>query len=246
MSQKIREREPGMVVRPNWMHELAGVAQRGADRLSAQPHRFTRALLRHAPPPRTRLEEIIFLGLLFESALEGFGDRPAFASHAVRRALRKLLPRPSRQERDLLTKVERVAQHLIDTHARPVNVPALARREGLHQSTLRRAFLDRFGMAPREFQTRVRICRAIHLFAVETTDILAVARSVGYRSEKNFYRAVRRVTGLTPARLREARWPCRWDACSRLKARDGWGACLVQRPSARKAPPQVTGRADVP
>lgn len=180
---KIRGLEPVMRIRPNWMRDVLAIAQRGVGCLltNQQPHRTTRALLARAPPPVTRLEELALYGLLLETAVGGFGCTPESARHAVRRALRQLLPRTLREEREESAKIERAAQSIIDEYAAPLDTPALARRESLHAATFRRLFLVRFGVSPRDFQTQIRICRAIHLFAEETSDILAVARSVGYQ-----------------------------------------------------------------
>jgi AraC-like DNA-binding protein len=213
-----------------------GVTQNvaGLGALHQQPHQATRALLRKAPLPTTRLEELALFGLLFETAVGGFGRTHDGALRIARVALRRLLPRPAPTERHTAAQIDRAAQFIIDRHARPLNVPALARRAALHETTLRRLFLARFGVSPRLFQMRIRVCRAIHLFAKDTGTVLAVAKAVGYDSEKNFYRAVRRVTGLTPAELREARWSCRWPSCSRLTSReiDSPRACRVQRGAA--------------
>lgn len=220
------------MLREDWMHEVANLAQCAAASIltDPQPYRAARALLARAPLPVTRLEEIILYGLLFEAAVGGPAGTSAVIRTKARRGLRRLLPRIPRDERDAAARVVRVARTIIDEHARRLNVVALARSEGLHEVTLRRLFRARYGVSPREFQTRIRICRAIHLFADVTPDILAVARSVGYGSEKNFYRAVRKVTGLTPARLREANWSCRWDSCSRLyESARASAVCSVQR-----------------
>ncbi len=67
--------------------------------------------------------------------------------------------------------------------------------------------------------------------------MLAVARSIGYRSEKNFYRAVSKFTGLTPAELRDAKLPCGPATCGRLiGGRDGAATpwCAVHRLPARR------------
>ncbi len=84
-------------------------------------------------------------------------------------------------------------------------------------------------MSIREYHARVRVCAPVRQFAAGTRDVLAVARSVGYRSEKNFYRTVAKCTGMTPAELRDAAPPCAPAACARLMRarRQPW--CEVHR-----------------
>ena len=57
-------------------------------------------------------------------------------------------------------------------------------------------------MSMRDFHTRCRVAEAIRIFAAGENKTAAVARSVGYRSEKNFYRALRDVTGKKPKDLK--------------------------------------------
>ncbi len=59
------------MVREDWMHKVANLAQCvvGCVLADPQPHRAARALLAKAPPPVTRLEEILLYGLLFEAAV---------------------------------------------------------------------------------------------------------------------------------------------------------------------------------
>ena len=84
----------------------------------------------------------------------------------------------------------------------PIDVAEVARTVGCDQTRLRRAFRDRFGMSMRDFHTRGRIADAISLFVGGETKTAAVARSGGYRSAKNFYRALRDVTGKRPTGLK--------------------------------------------
>lgn len=219
------------------------------------PHSAIRELLAKVPPPATRLEELVLHGFVFETAVGGLGATRGSARHAARRAVRKLLPRTSALRRKQAAQLDRVARAIVKGHAAPLDIRALARSEAMHETTLRRLFAVQFGVSPRVFCTRVRVCRAIHLFREETRDVMAVARLVGYRSDKNFYRAVRDVTGLTPAELRAARWSCRWPVCSQIDTRKPGSprACQAQRfwDGGRTSPPRASatvqsGDAEVP
>lgn len=53
----------------------------------------------------------------------------------------------------------------------------------------------------RQFHITIRVLEAMKMFAAGDRKLTAVARAVGYKSDKNFYRAVRAVTGRTPSEL---------------------------------------------
>lgn len=97
---KIRGLDPVMRVRRDWVRTVMSATQHaiGFASLDQQPHRATRALLSKAPPPKTRLEELVLFGLLFETAVGGFGKTRDSARRAARIALRRLLPRTRREE----------------------------------------------------------------------------------------------------------------------------------------------------
>jgi AraC-like DNA-binding protein len=101
-----------------------------------------------------------------------------------------------------------------------------------------RVFAAVSGMSIREYHARARVCAAVRQFATGTHDVLAVARCVGYRSEKNFYRAVSKFTGLTPAELRDAKLPCAPATCGRLMGPSRHGVltpwCAIHRLQPRK------------
>ncbi|MGH9311937.1 MAG: helix-turn-helix domain-containing protein [Vicinamibacterales bacterium] len=84
------------------------------------------------------------------------------------------------------------------------NVTALAREVGLHPVALRREFKTHFGMSPRRYHVRARVARALQLLADERLTTRMVAAEIGYRSAKNFYRAIQGVTGRRLAELRQA------------------------------------------
>jgi AraC-like DNA-binding protein len=54
-----------------------------------------------------------------------------------------------------------------------------------------------------EYQRRVRMLRAIEQIAANQSNIESVARDVGYRSKKNFYRSFRKLVGFTPTEFRQ-------------------------------------------
>lgn len=83
----------------------------------------------------------------------------------------------------------------------PLDLTRVALQVGCSATTLRWLFRTTFGMSMRDYHTRVRIRQALRLMIAGRQSVVDLAWAVGYRGEKNFYRAVRDLTGTTPARL---------------------------------------------
>ena len=79
------------------------------------------------------------------------------------------------------------------------SVEGLATRLGVRPSRLRRQFRQEFGCSVREFQQYLRVREA--LVRVCEDKIEAVALLVGYRSKK-FFKAFKRLVGMTPSQFR--------------------------------------------
>lgn len=80
------------------------------------------------------------------------------------------------------------------------DVADLARRLYASTSTLQRAFHCAFAISIRDYQRVLRVLMALE--HVPTDKVDAVAIEVGCKSRKNFCRALRRITGLTPSGFR--------------------------------------------
>jgi len=78
----------------------------------------------------------------------------------------------------------------------------LAISSGAPQGRLSRQFKKVFGVSAAVYVHLVRISQAVPLFRT-SAKVEAIARDVGYRSKKDFYAALERWVGLTPAELRE-------------------------------------------
>lgn len=98
--------------------------------------------------------------------------------------------------------IDQAAIHIIDHCTSPFGAAPLARTLNVDETTLRREFKRRFRVTLREYHLRSRVAAALRLLADGERKITAIARSVGYKGEKNFFQAVRRFTGTTPGRLR--------------------------------------------
>lgn len=84
----------------------------------------------------------------------------------------------------------------------PVDLQALTEEFGVSERGVREAFRRAYGMPPRTYKRRTKVLCAIELLRKESWDNETVARELGFRSPKNFYRALRLDTGLTPRQIR--------------------------------------------
>jgi AraC-like DNA-binding protein len=92
------------------------------------------------------------------------------------------------------------ARRLRETYVRVVSLPALARECRTTPVRLAREFRREFGMTIPQYRSTLRLIEA--LGRVRDEKVEAVALCVGYRSTKNFYRAFRELTGMTPTDFR--------------------------------------------
>lgn len=74
-------------------------------------------------------------------------------------------------------------------------------REGIHPGSLSRGFRQQFGIAPAEFRSIARTRKAIrHLARLHLSEAAAAS---GFADQSHMSRALKRVTGLSPLRLKE-------------------------------------------
>jgi AraC-like DNA-binding protein len=127
-------------------------------------------------------------------------DKVAAATGFVARLDRELVP--AREVDAAVTpKVERVARY-IDTHfADPLPLQDLCEHAQLSGSHLIRAFRQRFGVAPHEYQINRRIQYARARLR-EGAAIAQVALDVGFADQAHFQRVFKRLTAATPGQYR--------------------------------------------
>ena len=92
-------------------------------------------------------------------------------------------------------------RQLRQRYARSSPLPALARECRTTPVRLARDFKRQFGMSIPQYQRTLRLVEALDRVRLEKVE--AVALGVGYRTTKNFYRAFRRLTGMTPTGFRQ-------------------------------------------
>ena len=191
-------------VRAEWLYETARVSQQILCEARAGGHAPADIVnaLEVLPVPATPLERLVRQGMIFEVLLGRVDDRASSHHERAVNVLRRVLETSARPSPLLEPPESRAAALIHERSMHGFDVAEIARTVGCEQTRLRRAFRNRFGMSMRDFHTRCRIADAITLFVSGDRKPAAVARSVGYRSEKNFYRALRDVTGKRPTELK--------------------------------------------
>jgi transcriptional regulator GlxA family with amidase domain len=94
----------------------------------------------------------------------------------------------------------------------PIAIPALAARVNLSPSRFRQLFRDELGLAPAQYQQRLRLRRARLLIERTFLTVKEVMVLVGYSDPSHFSRDFRRLHGVAPSALREPGVPASMQA----------------------------------
>ena len=143
---------------------------------------------------------------LMESAIASAPVSPARTRADIwgvllRLADRSRMPPADRPAREHL----RAALSYIESRLpEPVSVPEVAAAAGISPGHLARIFSAEVGESVVGYIRRRRIDHARRLLASSTMSIGAIAASVGFEDLQAFNKACRRVTGLSPRRLRDS------------------------------------------
>ncbi|MCC7491929.1 MAG: helix-turn-helix domain-containing protein [Fimbriimonadaceae bacterium] len=86
--------------------------------------------------------------------------------------------------------------------ARPLRLPAVARRLRMSYTSFRRAFTARVGIPPAEYRRRCRVERAMQLLLADETPLKQIAARLGYPDAAAFTTQFRQVAGVTPSAFR--------------------------------------------
>jgi AraC-like DNA-binding protein len=203
-------------IREAWLLEVTAVAQRILAAGTLSRIDAVRAVIAAVPRPRTRVEELVLAGLVIEMTL----GEPRRTRSDLNHYADKLGALVAAEPWNVLAR--RLALQIAARCREPLDVRRLARDVGVDETTLRKEFRQAFGVSPREYHIRARVAVALDLLATGDLKIGSIARQVGYLDEKNFFGAVRRFTGRTPAELRKLP----------LGVRQSMAAALIARPDA--------------
>jgi methylphosphotriester-DNA--protein-cysteine methyltransferase len=190
-----------------------------------QVPRFAERLTDRLPEPDNRAEDLLLQRMLVEVAdkVERHMHRWSHAggeSRFAREHLDHFWSSPHRPSKRVFaewatalasafadtyppSQAEQAASAIREHSTRTWRVTELAALVGISPAQLRRAFFREHRMRLPEYQRRVRMLRAIEQIAANQSNIESVARDVGYRSKKNFYRSFRKLVGFTPTEFRQ-------------------------------------------
>ncbi len=220
------------IVRPSWSFDLALVCQRFAGGvLDPEPEELIRAietLGKSLPEPVTQLERVVLRDRLRSAtdnaARQFHAQFHRLVSHECHEANRPVYQSLAWEDFDpsphelLAQWATRYLQDFAKLHAwpppmraariirssfeSPLEVGRLARAVGCARSGLIRSFTDAYGVPMGDYQARCRVKSAFGRLRAADSNVGAIAFAVGYHSTKNFYRALRHLTGMTPSEVR--------------------------------------------
>jgi AraC-like DNA-binding protein len=102
-----------------------------------------------------------------------------------------------------LSTAARIAKLVRAHYQQPLEPDAMARRVQMPMQQLRRAFRTEFGMSNQQYREHMRVLASMEELDRQSWKLEAISRHVGYKSKKNFYRAFRKIAGMTPAHFRQ-------------------------------------------
>ncbi len=97
---------------------------------------------------------------------------------------------------------EGFARLLRETCAQPADIQGIARAIGASRKELDDSFWRTFGLTPSAYHRRVRLVHGLSQVRHRGTKVETAAGMAGFASVKNFNRAVRRHTAMTPPQIR--------------------------------------------
>jgi AraC-like DNA-binding protein len=117
----------------------------------------------------------------------------------------ELASEPAPSGSTLARQIDAVRRILSHQYAPIPHICELARRVGVSESKLKRAFKGRFGVTVAEYGLECRMRRALELLRADTMSICQVAERVGYQHQTSFTAAFREHFGFLPSEARTRR-----------------------------------------
>lgn len=112
---------------------------------------------------------------------------------------------PTRRRHDHLRPLaEAFRDHLDQAFAAPTTLERFAARHRVSEARLRAAFVQLTGQRPHAYVRDRRVAAAAAMLTGTSTKVDAIARAVGWKSRKNFYRALASATGKRPGQFRRS------------------------------------------
>ncbi len=179
-------------VRADWLHQLVNQAQciddtTFSDAGSPSTLRAIEQRLMLALVPLTPIEKLLIRSVAAKAYVEALALQQSVAAAAL---LQRQGP-------------EHAAHDFVRAeYPTRLTLAGLGRRLGHHPETLNRLFRKAFGLSIPKYLAEVRVAEGVRRLRVGAEKVESIALAVGYQSRRAFYRAVHRLTGLTPGQLR--------------------------------------------
>lgn len=182
------------------------------------------ALLRRVPPPRGPLDVVITKLCCYEllhrvTLLPGEWHLSASAAVAVAievskssdpvDVLRRSLVQDGSAEQSHAAR--RMEQYLAEHYAERLTLQAASDALGISRASAQKIAVRSWGCTVAEKLRQVRVHRGLSMVK-DGTKVEAASLLVGYRSKKDFYHAIKKELGITPAAVRHCAEAGRWMA----------------------------------
>jgi AraC-like DNA-binding protein len=186
-------------VRPDWLYRVVRQCQILAGRLAQAEATDVRVLPDEFPPSATTLEAWILRGLLADCC-----ERCHSASTIDWKAVTRdsVVTSHSVNGPPCADLGHEIRQFIEAHYAEPLTLRRLSRSVHGSKTRVTEAFRRLYRSSVHEYLTAVRVRKAIDELRQSDDKIEVIAAKVGYRSKKNMYHAIRKLTGLTPGAIR--------------------------------------------
>ncbi len=101
--------------------------------------------------------------------------------------------------------IDKVIRFLNEHYGRAIGREETATQTGLSPDYLGKLFRESTGVTMAEYLNRVRVGRSAVMLKRTRRDVAEVARTVGFKSVRTFFRVFRRIMGVSPGRFRDGK-----------------------------------------
>lgn len=146
------------------------------------------------------LENQAAIEVRFNRLLESWREKRSV--NAVKAGVYEILERISNDKKMAMSntafanRVRYMEEHFCDPE---LDIEAVCRFGFMSASSMQRAFLEHFGISPKQYLTKLRMNRALALLAEGNCSVKEIAEACGFRDEKYFSRAFKKKYGYPPS-----------------------------------------------
>lgn len=86
-----------------------------------------------------------------------------------------------------------------------IGISDICRKTGMSEATMRRRFLQRYGIPPKQYLLKMRLNKAVSLLLKGEASVKETASLCGFSDEKYFSRAIKKQYGVAPSEFRKTK-----------------------------------------